>query len=170
MTRPLSAANIAAAQGTNVRIVTFAELGFDSGTIYVHNSIGTFTWGGNNWIGVGSMGNISQVTEAETINPYKLQLQLSAVDATFVNEALNNDPFNRPISVYVGFLDDTEQLVADPDILWSGKMQQMNIQAGNVNTCTVIAESRLIRFKQKNGLLFNDKAHQDRFPGDVFFE
>ena len=47
----------------HVAIVSFAKLEFPSGTVYLHNSLGTYTWGGQDWLGVGDLGSISQVEE-----------------------------------------------------------------------------------------------------------
>ena len=170
MTRLLSAANLTAATSGHVRPVNFAQLDFDTATVYCHDGLGTFTWGGQNWLGVGQMGNVNRVQEAETINPYKLELTLSGLDPTLANEALNNQPYNRAISLFIGFLDASEQLVADPDEMWSGTIQQMNLTAGENNTCTIIAESDLIKLEKTNGYLFNDRSQQDRFTDDVLFE
>ena len=170
MTRLLNAANIAAAKSGHVRPVNFVQLGFDSGTIYIHDSIGTFTWGGEDWLGVGTMGAINTVREGETVNPYKLEMNLSGLDSALATEALTLNPYGRELILYIGFLDADEQLVADPDEMWSGTIQQMNLSAGQNNNCVIIAESDLIKLKKNNGLLFTDKAQQDRFTGDVIFE
>ena len=50
----------------HVAIVSFAKLEFPSGTVYVHNSLGTYTWDEGrckDWLGVGDLGSISQVEE-----------------------------------------------------------------------------------------------------------
>ena len=54
--------NVAAALiADHVATVTFVKLEFSSGTLYLHNSIGTYTWGSQNWLGVGDLGDISAI-------------------------------------------------------------------------------------------------------------
>ena len=65
MTRGLPTAVETALAQPYVSIVTFAKLEFPSGTIYVHNSIGTYNWDSQDWLGVGDLGSISQVEEGQ---------------------------------------------------------------------------------------------------------
>jgi hypothetical protein len=52
MSRAFGAASAAAFIQPNVSVITFVMLDFASGIVRVHNSIGTYTWGGEDWIGV----------------------------------------------------------------------------------------------------------------------
>ena len=77
---PTAVAN--ALSAGHVSLITFCKLAFPSGTIYVHNSIGTYTWGGQDWLGVGDFGEISSIEEGLDVSPYKISLTLSGLDAT----------------------------------------------------------------------------------------
>jgi len=106
----------------HVVLVTFAKLEFPSGTIYVHNSIGTYNWGGQDWLGTGDFGEISQIEEGADVSPYKITLTLSGLDATISGAALNEDYYMHPVSVYLGALDADDVLIADPTVVWEGAM------------------------------------------------
>ena len=43
--------------------------------MYLHNSIGTFTFGGNSYQG-GDLGEISQIEEGNDVSPYAITLSL----------------------------------------------------------------------------------------------
>ena len=119
-------ANVATALAQqHVAIVTFAKLEFPSGTIYVHNSLGTYTWDSQDWLGVGDLGSISQVEEGIDVSPYAITLTLSGLDATISGAALTEDDFMRPVTVYMGVLDADDALIADPTQIWAGFMDQM---------------------------------------------
>ena len=47
---------LTALSAQHVVLVTFVKIEFPSGTIYLNNSIGTFTFGGNSYQGVGDLG------------------------------------------------------------------------------------------------------------------
>jgi hypothetical protein len=76
MSRGFPAAVATALAQQHVAIVSFAKLEFPSGTVYVHNSLGTYTWGGQDWLGVGDLGSISQVEEGLDVSPYAITLTL----------------------------------------------------------------------------------------------
>ena len=155
----------------HVAIVTFAKLEFPSGTIYVHNSLGTYTWGGQNWLGVGDLGSISQVQEGIEVSPYAITLTLSGLDATISGAALTEDYFMHPVTVYMGVLDADDALIADPTQIWAGFMDQMNVSLGSDggDAIQLIAESELSRFDVSRNLMYTNAAQQERYSGDLFF-
>ena len=121
-------ANVATALAQqHVAIVTFAKLEFPSGTVYVHNSIGTYTWGSQDWLGVGDLGSISQVQEGLDVSPYSITLTLSGLDATISGAALTEDYYLHPVTVYLGVLDADDTLIADPTQIWAGAMDQKSL-------------------------------------------
>ena len=170
MSRQLSAANLAAAKSGHVHPITFVELGLDAGTVRAHDSLGDYVWGSETWVGVGDFGKVGDIQESEQISPYSIDVTLSGIDATLINEALNNNFFMRPMSIYLGWLDEDHELVATPDEMWSGTIQKMNIRTGQENTITVIGESELAIFRKNKNFLFNDTQQQKRFSGDLFFQ
>ena len=173
MSRGIAANNSTEATSPVALPVTFVKLEFDSvnGVQYVHNSLGTITWGGNDWLGVGDLGEIGVIQEGEEVSPYKLTLTLSGLDATIMDETTNQNYYGRPVSIYVGFLlQDTHVLTADPDLYWSGKIDAMAANLGSVNSVQLTAESDLAIFDKANGALYTDSNLQEEFPGDLFFQ
>ena len=155
----------------HVGIVTFSKLEFPSGTVYVHNSLGTYTWGGQDWLGVGDLGSISQVQEGIDVSPYAITLTLSGLDTTISGAALTEDYFMRPVTVYMGVLDADDALIADPTQIWAGFMDQMNVSLGadGGDAIQLIAESELSRFDMSRNLMYTNAAQQERYSGDLFF-
>ena len=81
MSRSFSTSVKNALKSQTVRIVMFAELDFSSGTLYVHDGLGTYTWGGEDWLGVGDFGSISSIEEGSEISAYSINLTLSALES-----------------------------------------------------------------------------------------
>ena len=165
-------ANVATALAQqHVAIVTFAKLEFPSGTIYVHNSLGTYTWDSQDWLGVGDLGSISQVEEGIDVSPYAITLTLSGLDATISGVALTEDYFMHPVTVYMGVLDADDALIVAPTQIWAGFMDQMNVSLGSDggDAIQLIAESELSRFDVSRNLMYTNAAQQERYSGDLFF-
>lgn len=171
MPRGLAANNVAASIAAHVRPLLFVELRLDSGTVFLHNGLGQFSWGGHDWLGYGSLGAVGPIEEGDDLSPYAVQLTLSGVDSALLTIAQSTEIFERRVIIYIGFIDDTGALTATPDELWSGSMETMTISlGGDLDSITLQAESELIAHSQANGALFTDEDQQKRHPGDTFFE
>ena len=172
MSRGFPSAVLTALSSDHVALVTFAKLEFPSGTIYLHNSIGTYTWGGNDWLGTGDLGEISQLEEGAQISPYKITLSLSGLDATISGAALTEDYYLQPVTVYIGVLNANDVLIADPTIVWEGAMDQMELSVGAANGDTIVltAESELARFDKASNLKYTDAQLQSDSAGSLGFE
>ena len=160
--------NALAAQ--HVEIVSFAKLEFPSDTVYLHNSIGTFTWGGNDWFGVGDLGAISQVQEGLDVSPYAITLTLSGLDSTISAAALTENYFMHAATIYIGVLDSAAELITDPTQIWAGYMDQMNMTVGaESDGIELICESELARFNRSPNLMYTNAGQQAKSSGDLFF-
>ena len=172
MSRGFPSAVLTALSSDHVALVTFAKLEFPSGTLYLHNSIGTYTWGGNDWLGTGDLGEISQLEEGAQISPYKISLSLSGLDATISGAALTEDYYLQPVTVYLGVLNANDVLIADPTIVWEGAMDQMELSVGAADGDTIVltAESELARFDKASNLKYTDAQLQSDSAGSLGFE
>tara|TARA_B100001939_G_scaffold127192_2_gene110227 strand:- start:2714 stop:3358 length:645 start_codon:yes stop_codon:yes gene_type:complete len=176
MSRTFTSAQNTALESSHVNLLMFAKLEFDSGTVYVHNGIGTYTWtesgSSRDWLGVGDLGAISQVQEGLDVSPYAITLTLSGLpDASFASKALTENYYKRPAAVWVGLLDSTDSLIGTPVQVWSGFMDQMNMSVGadGGDVIQLIAESELARFDKSSDLMYTNASQQDRHSGDKFF-
>ena len=172
MSRGFPSNVLTALSSDHVALVTFAKLEFPSGTLYLHNSLGTYTWGGNDWLGTGDLGEISQLEEGAQISPYKISLSLSGLDATISGAALTEDYYLQPVTVYLGVLDANDALIANPTVVWEGAMDQMELSVGATDGDTIVltAESELARFDKASNLKYTDAQLQSDFSGDLAFE
>jgi hypothetical protein len=134
--------------------------------------LGTYTWGGQNWLGVGDFGAVQGIEESEKISPYSATLILSGLDSTMVNEALSEDYFRRPITLYLGVANTNDVLLDDPTVIWSGFMDSMSLSVGSDggDAIQLTCESELSMFDRSANLRFTDQMQQNQHSGDVFFE
>ena len=171
MSRGLSSAVETALSQQHVAIVTFAKLEFPSGTVYVHNSIGTYNWDSQDWLGVGDLGAIGKVQEGQDVSPYAITLTLNGLDPTISSAALTEDYFMHPVTVWLGVLDENDELIEDPSQIWAGFMDQMNITVGadGGDAIQLIAESELSKFDKSANLMYTNAAQQAKSSTDLFF-
>ncbi len=166
------------ANSRHIRMVTFAKLGFGSGTIYLHDSIGTFVWtdpvdGSKSWLGVGDFGGISTVQESTQMSGFEVTLVLSGLDSALMNEVLVQNYQGRTVTLYLGALDlDTGLLLATPNEIWSGQMDvaRLSLGAADQNAIEIVCESDFAKLDDINGRTFSDSDLQAEFSGDTFLQ
>ena len=149
--------------------VVFAEMAFDSGTVYAHDDLGLITWGGNDWTGVGDYGGISSIRQDDTGKPQEFRLFLSMLDTDHLDESLNQNPFERECIIYVGFRDAVSgALVADPVERERGYMDVMPIiDSPDGAVIELVVESEMIGNERSAKLYYSDNQLQSEFSGDL---
>lgn len=151
--------------------ILFAELDFESGFVRAHNGIGTITWGGYDWLGVGTFGKVSPVEESAELSQRTLIYTLSGIPPEMISVVLDEYYQGRAARLYIGFVDPTTgQLIADPDLLDQGRMDVSDIEEGKELTVTITAESRVSAWDRALLRRYTDKDQQSRFPGDKGLE
>lgn len=168
MARELGTANEAQTIAATVRPLVFAELDFSDGFVRAHSGLGTLTWGGHDWLGVGEMGSVGEVEEGVDVAARGLTLALNGIPSTVLPKALEANYRGRAARLYIGFLGDSGALVADPYQVFGGRMDTMQIEdAGETGSITVQCENRLIDFKRCRVSRYTNEEQIARYPGDL---
>jgi len=170
MARSLNAALVTEATAAYFSFIVFADIVLHDSTIYVHNALGSYTFGGQTYLGVGDFGTVESVEEGNALSPYSISLTLSGLDATLMSDVLTERFYLRAVNLYLGALDSAGALVADPDKIWSGFTDHAEIVTGSVNAIRLICESEMAIFDRTNGRTFSNADQQNAHSGDVFFE
>lgn len=170
MSRFASALNTAAAEKRQVRMFLAVDLDFSSGHVRAHDGIGTYSWGGADYLGIGQLGSISLSEENTETVARPLSLTLSGVDSSLVTTTMTEIYQNRTAILYIGFIDlETNATIATPEIIWEGKMNQMSLSVQGP-TCTIKLtceyrlrrEPRIARYTSADQTLV--------YSGDKFFD
>jgi hypothetical protein len=167
MSRDLSTDNLTAVTADVFHDILFAELDFPSATVRAHNGLGTITWGGHEWLGVGSFGTVTGVEEDSTLSKKTVVYTLSGIPNDMISLALNDYYQGRAAKVYLGFLDlTTGQLVDDPVLLDQGRLDVPETEEGESVTINITAESRVSQWERPRARRHTNADQQARFPGD----
>lgn len=171
MTAYVSGTNQTAAEQPHFEQILFVDLDLPSGHIRAHTRTGTVTWGGNDYLGVGKLGAISDISEDSMLRPNGVTLQISGVDSALVTSAITEAYHGRPVSVYEGYLNvSTLVLLATPETKFRGLADVMTINLGENSAAIVVqCEGELARWDRHQGLLFTHESQQTIFPGDLGF-
>ena len=166
MSRDITAAVDAVLAGEHVPYVMFVFMDTDN-PVRVNTAPYTINWDGHDWLGAGLLGSISPVEEGSTLQMYGITLTLSGIPPEYINTAIGSHYQGRDCKVWLAPLDESMQIVADPVLVFSGRMDTMNIEIGQTATISVTAESRLTDWQKPRISRYTHEEQIARFPGDM---
>lgn len=128
--------------------------------------------GPNEFVGVGSLGKISQTEEGSELRAYGISAELTGVDDAQLAIALNSKYQGRRAKEWIGFLDEGHNLISDPVLIFSGLMDTMPIELGEEAKITLNVENILSRWENPNprNQRFTSADQQVRYRGDLGLE
>ena len=111
---------------------------------------------------------ITNHTEETDITKSSVGISLSGADQTFISTVLNENVVNDSVDIFRGFLDDSNALIADPFLLYRGKIDSFDIaETDKESTVGLSIVSNWADFEKKNGRKTNNTSQQRFFSADV---
>ena len=111
---------------------------------------------------------ISNHTEETDITKSSVSISLSGADQTFISTVLNENVVNDSVDIFRGFLDDSNSLIADPFLLYRGKIDSFDISETDKESIVGLQiVSNWADFEKRNGRKTNNTSQQRFFSGDV---
>ena len=170
MSRELSASMLAAVEASNIRAALLLEMVFDSGTVRINSLAYNLDWDGETWLGGGDLARVSAAEEGEEIQAYGMTFTLSGVQPALLSIALNEDVQGRAVRMWLAAFDANYQIIADPYLVYRGRMDTMRVVAGAEATISLTCEGRLADFARARVRRYNNEDQQMVHDGDRFFE
>lgn len=171
MSRSLNASLVTEITAAQLAPAVFAFLDFQSGAVRVWDGVGSKTWGGNTYTGLGYLGSISPIEETTTVRANGLVLSLSGIPSSLIATVLGDNYSRREVSLWLGALNQSGTLVADPDLAFSGRMNNVDFDKGpDTATIRIYAESRFVDLKRSRERRYTHEHQQIDFPGDLGLE
>jgi len=172
MTRNIAASILSKLTADAVYPFYAIDFNFDDNPVYAWTGLGTITIGGNDYIGTGTLLQISDVEETQDIAAKGMTLSLTGVLPEFLALALTEPYQGRICTVYLGFMTSWESPDASPDVMemFSGYMDQMTIDEGaETATIALSVENRLIDLQRPRNRRYTKQNQDARFSGDKAF-
>lgn len=153
-----------------VRPVMFIECDFDSGAVNLWNGIGTLTYGGKNYIGAGNLLQVQPVSESAELRANGTSVSLSGINNTLVQLAKDEDYQGRELVVKLGAMDENNDVIADPVIMFSGFMDTMVLtESGDTSSIKIDVENKLIQMERASVRRYTDNDQKIDYPDDNGF-
>jgi len=169
--RALTALFLAATKSDNVAFGFAAEMDFPSGFTRLNTSPYTIQINGTNFIGVGSMGTVSTVSEEASLTAKGVVLELSGADPALLTTALTDNPRGRKCKLWVCLFDTTTHtLVNAPYPVGAWTMDTITVTTGANAKISLAADSPLSDWDRPRVRYYTDGDQLSRYPTDKFFE
>tara|TARA_R100001224_G_scaffold23719_1_gene12629 strand:- start:52 stop:444 length:393 start_codon:yes stop_codon:yes gene_type:complete len=111
---------------------------------------------------------ISNFSEETDITKQSLDFTLSGADQTFISTVLNENVVNDAFTMYRGFLNDSNALIADPFLIYKGTIDTFGIsESETASSVTLRIVSHWADFEKTNGRKTNNTSQQRFFSSDV---
>lgn len=171
MARALTAGMLAAMATGNLRPLILYEGEFSGGTVRLFTGYGTLTWNGHDWTGSGQMLNITAIQEVSALQAVNFTISLNGELSALVAIALGQVRRGLPGSVWLGLLDASNALIADPFLCFKGRADKPDIVPDPTHTVISVAyESRLIDASRRRERRYTSEDQQISVPGDLGFD
>lgn len=171
MARNLSGPLITAITSRQFMPVFLVTLTFKSKTEYVWNGIGTLTYGGNAYKGVGSLGKFSGVQEGVEVKADGTSVTLSGIDADLFDECVTDIQPNLAAQVLFSAWDIVAGgLIGTPYPLFVGQIGDADVNVdGETISITLRLENKMIQLQRATNRRYTSADQNIPYPDDSGF-
>lgn len=166
MTRGLSPLQQAAAADDQVARTVAVELDFPDGFARFHGGHEAISIDGVEFLGVGQLGSVSVAEEGAELRARGMIIRLAGVPRDSIAYALGQAYQGRKGTVWDVQLDPNTWQVIGTNLVFRGRMDQMDIAMGQQAAVTVKLEDRLADWNRPRILRFTDDEQRRRDPAD----
>lgn len=168
MSRGITSALNTVFSSSHIRPFVAVDLDFSGGNVTVWSGLGNITFASTTFVGTGEILGISAITENGSVQANGLNINFNGLDSALVSTALTENYQGRSAKVYLGTITDAYAVVADPYLLFSGRMDTMNISDdGEKANISVSCESRLIDLNRPKVRRYTQADQKTEFPDDA---
>ena len=171
MSRSLSASMASAVSDSDLKPVILIEAQFDSGFLYLWNGIGNLDWNSQVWLGVGAIMDVSPIEESSDLKATGVKVSITGIPSSYISLTFDEEYQGRGLIVRFALLDSNNSIIADPFILFSGRMDVMSIaESGESSVIEITVENRLIDFERPKIRRYTDQDQKIDHPSDKGLE
>ena len=166
MPRNLTTGMLSALTSPGFSPAFFVSLTFSTGTAYLWSGVGTISWNGQSWLGLGSLLSVGLSEDGSTIEARGMSITLSGIDSTLLSDCLNDIQLGLPATIWLAAMSGGAP-VANPFILWSGAMDRPTVEiSADTAKITLNLENLLVSMNVPVDRRYTQVDQQELYPGD----
>ena len=162
-------------------VAWLVQMDFLPSTVYYTTAPLTFTIGGNTYLGLGNLAEVSAVGESEDTAADQVTLAFTLVNTSLLSATLGNveNYRGRAVRLYLQLFDEAFQPAGAPVLRWAGTMQPAKVTrtpsdpTGGPSVGKVelpCARAGMARARNPMGLRLSHAQQTQRYAGDLGLE
>jgi len=122
------------------------------------------------YVGAGDLLSISEIAESADLTANGASVTLTGLKTSLIQTARDEDYQGRKMTIALGAMNETADVIATPAIMFTGFMDVMTINdGGEYSTINVTCENKLIAFERSNRRRNTDGDQRIDYPADEGF-
>lgn len=171
MTRGLSEDMVVEVTAESLAPILFVEVLLDSSTLWMWSGVGDLVWDSKTWSGVGNFLGVGETKETQDVEAQNLSITLSGIPTSLISLALTENYQGRTINLWFGCLDSSGAVIADPELIFRGKLDVLRIaESGETATIKAQCESNLVILTKAKERRYTSEDQKIDYPSDTFFD
>ena len=139
----------------------------ETGTITVDDAE---VYATEDYVGAGDLLSISEIAESADLTANGASVTLTGLKTSLIQTARDEDYQGRKMTIALGAMNETADVIATPAIMFTGFMDVMTINdGGEYSTINVTCENKLIAFERSNRRRNTDGDQRIDYPADEGF-
>jgi len=144
---------------------------FLTSTIRLWTGVGDLWWDSQTWLGNGWLQFPQGGEESIELNANGMSISLMGVPQAVLSIVLNQGNLNSNGTLYLGLLDSSGVVIADPYAVFVGKLDTVTIAENSDSTEVNISyESKFIDFERSKEFRYTQESQKIFYPYDKGFE
>lgn len=149
----------------------FVELETDSSTLRYWTGSFDISWNSQTWSGNGYLKGIGEIADSLDADSSGVSLEFVGEPSAMVSLSLQSFNQNKPCKIYLGFLNSSNSVIADPILLFEGTVDMVNLLDGaDKATVTVSIENYMVALTKVVEFRYNSETQKIFYPSDIGFE
>ena len=129
------------------------------------------TYDGNTYLASSLFLGLSEVSESPEVSVDSITIAFTGADQTIISLLLNNEYMDKEAEIYKGFLNTAQTIIADPFLLFKGRIESFSLEEDeNSSTLSISISSHWADFERTQGRSTNNNSQQLHFSTDLGFD
>ena len=171
MSRTISSAMVTAAKAPILSPILMTQIGFATGVLYCWSGYGNVTWNGITFTGTGTLGKVETCTDTSDLSSQGTTFILEGVSSAMIALAIGQVQQGLTAKMWLGIMDATPALIADPTLIFSGLTDVCKIDdSGETCTISLTCENKLARLNTPSARRYTADDQAIDYLGDRGFD
>ncbi len=168
MARNLSTQMIQAITSNEVVPCILVDLTLTTGVTHIWSGVGSISYNGNTYAGVGSLGSIGDVTEGVDVKAEGTSITLSGIDPSLMQDSLNDIQLGAPVTLWFAIFENGAITAAQ--VLYTGTVDRPVIPVSPESiSITLALENRMLNLQRPSNRRYTSSDQRYLYPDDIGF-